>query len=262
MLDTFESGNMSGTPPAPTVDATLRMLSFLGTQRGPVSAALLARTLELPRSSVYRLLGVLEERGFVLRYPEDHRYGLGIAAFELSSGYTRQEPITRLGRPLLAALVDKVGESGHLAVLLGRDVVYLADERAPGRSVLVTDVGVRLPSVLTASGRALLAALPREQVRALFPDSAAFSHNSAPPRSYSQLREELRTTRARGYAVENGEITDGLASVAVAVCDRNGWPATSLAVTFTDELVTDARRDRLAEEVRRHALLLERRLYG
>ncbi|MCE0536158.1 IclR family transcriptional regulator [Kineosporia rhizophila] len=253
---------MGGTAPAPTVDAALRILSFLGLQRGPVAAATLARTLDLPRSSVYRLLGVLEERGFVLRYPEDKRYGLGIAAFELGSGYTRQEPVTRLGRPVLANLVDKVRESGHLAVLLGRDVVYLADERAPGRPVLVTDVGVRLPSSLTASGRALLAVLPREQVRAIFPGPEAFAANPLPPQSYSQLREELLATRARGYAVENGEIAEGLASVAVAVRDRSGWPAVALAVTFRADQATPERYRELVAQVQQHAVTLERRLYG
>ncbi len=251
--------DMAGTAPAPTVDAALRILSFLATQSGPVAAATLARTLQLPRSSVYRLLGVLEERGFVLRYPESRRYGLGIASFDLGSGYTRQEPITRLGRPVLAALVDRVGESGHLAVLNGRDVVYLADERAPGRPVLVTDVGVRLPSALTASGRALLAALPREQVRALFPDASAFTPRTGHAQSYSRLRAELVTTRARGHAVENGEIAEGLASVAVAVKDRTGWPVTSLAITYAEGQADEAR---LVAEVHRHAEVLHRRLYG
>ena len=61
------------------------------------------------------------------------------------------------------------GHSAHLAVLHGHDLLYVVEERAPGRPSLVTDVGVRLPAHLTASGRAILAALPAAQVRALFP---------------------------------------------------------------------------------------------
>ena len=56
-------------------------------------------------------------------------------------------------------------------MLHGRDVLYVVEERAPGRPPLVTDVGVRLPAHLTASGRAILAALPAAQVRALYPDA-------------------------------------------------------------------------------------------
>ncbi|WP_432565259.1 IclR family transcriptional regulator [Kineococcus sp. SYSU DK003] len=248
--------------PAPTVSAALRILSFMAAQQGPVAAVTLARSLGLPRSSVYRLLAELTEQGFVLHFPELRRYGLGIAAFELSSGYVRQEPVTRLGRPVLATLVDRIGESAHLAVLVGREVVYLVEERAPRRPALVTDVGVRLPSHLTASGRAMLAALPREQVRALFPDASAFAHRGGPTHTYAQLRSELVATRARGYATEDGDITPGFASVAVAVTDRSGWPVTSLAVTFEAVVVDEARRAELAEAVRRHAEELRRRLFG
>ncbi|WP_432544352.1 IclR family transcriptional regulator [Kineococcus sp. SYSU DK002] len=246
---------------APTVGAALRILSFMAAQQGPVAAATLARSLGLPRSSVYRLLAELAEQGFVLRFPEAHRYGLGIAAFELSSGYVRQEPVTRLGRPVLAALVDRVGESAHLAVLVGGEVVYLVEERAPRRPALVTDVGVRLPSQLTASGRALLAALPREQVRALFPDAASLVARGVEV-SPRQLRAVLVETRARGYAVEDGEVTPGFASVAVAVTDRAGWPVTSLAVTFEAAAVDARRREELAAAVRRHSGELRRRLFG
>ena len=117
----------------------------------------------------------MQERGFVVHLPEERRYGLGIAAFELSSGFSRQQPLARLGRPLVAVLVDRLGESGHLAVLHGRDVLYLVEERAPRRPSLVTDVGVRLPAHLTATGRAMLAELPPAQLRALYPDRAAFA---------------------------------------------------------------------------------------
>jgi DNA-binding IclR family transcriptional regulator len=224
-----------------------------------VAAATLARSLELPRSSVYRLLAELAEQGFVLHFPEARRYGLGIAAFELSSGYVRQEPVTRLGRPVLAALVDRIGESAHLAVLVGREVVYLVEERAPRRPPLVTDVGVRLPSHLTASGRALLASMPREQVRALFPDASTLVSRGTAV-SLRELRSELVATRARGYAVEDGEITPGFSSVAVAVTDRSGWPVTSLAVTFEAGTVPDP--EALAAAVRRGAEELRRRLFG
>ncbi|MEW1959655.1 IclR family transcriptional regulator [Kineococcus sp. NPDC059986] len=257
MLDTPGVSSSAG---APTVGAALRILSFMAAQQGPVAAATLARALDLPRSSVYRLLGELAEHGFVLHFPEARRYGLGIAAFELSSGYVRQEPVTRLGRPVLAALVDRVGESAHLAVLVGREVVYLVEERAPRRPALVTDVGVRLPAHLTASGRALLAELPREQVRALFPDAAALDGRGAT--TLRHLRAELVRTRQRGFAVEDGEITAGFASVAVAVTDRAGWPVASLAVTFESSGVDDGRRAELVTAVRRYAGELRRRLVG
>ena len=142
---------------------------------------------------------------------EERRYGLGVAAFEVGSGYSRQEPLQRISRRLLAGLVDATSQSAHLAVLHGRDVLYVVEERAPGRPPLVTDVGVRLPAHLTASGRAILAALPAPQVRALYPDRTAFvDRHGTGPASLSALRAVLAETRQRGFATESGEVTPGL----------------------------------------------------
>ena len=79
---------------------------------------------------------------------------------------------------MLSRLVADTTHNGHFAVLDGRDTLYLIEERAPGRPSLVTEVGVRLPAPLTASGLAMLAALPAPQVaralaRRAAPSSAA-----------------------------------------------------------------------------------------
>lgn len=252
-------------PKVPAADNTLRILKLLGSKRGPQPASSIATTLGLPRSTVYHLLQVMEANGFVMHLPEEQRFGLGVAVFELSSAYSRQEPLSRLGRPLLAALVDDIGESAHLAVLHGRDVLYIVEERAKHRPSLVTDVGVRLPSHLTASGRAILAALPKSQVRALFPNATVFTSRSEQGEqlnTYSDLRTELDRVRARGFATENGEVTPGFASVAVPVTDHAGWPVAGVAATFLTDRVPEAEWPALAERITKVAQGLSRRIYG
>ncbi|TFC46617.1 IclR family transcriptional regulator [Cryobacterium sp. TMT1-21] len=247
----------------PAADGALRILSHLAMQRGPVPASAIATALGLPRSSVYDLLAALADQGFVVHLPEERRYGLGVAAFELSSGFARQQPLSHLGRPLIAQLVDRLGESAHLVVLHGRDVIYLIEERAPRRPSLVTDVGVRLPSHLTASGRALLAALPAAQLRALYPNAAAFaSRDGQGPRTSGELRRLLERVRADGFAQEDGEITAGMASVAVAVRDHAGWPAAGIALTFPRERIAPSEWPGLAAELAGTAAELSRRIRG
>lgn len=220
----------------PAATRTLRVLRFLASQPDPVTLDRIAAAVGLPRSTAYHLINVMVEEGFVTHLPEEHRYGLGVAAFEVGSGFSRQEPLQRISRRHLAALVDTVGESAHLAVLHGRDVLYVLEERAPGKPPLVTDVGVRLPAHLTASGRAILAALPTNQVRALYPDRSAFvERHGTGPTSLSALRAVLGETRQRGYAVEAGEVTPGFTSVAAVVLDHNALPAAAVAVTYPVE---------------------------
>ncbi len=245
----------------PAATRALRVLRYLASQPDPVSLDRLASAVGLPRSTAYHLMRAMEAEGFVTHLADEHRYGLGVAAFEVGSGYSRQGPLQRIARRPLAALADALGQSAHLAVLHGRDVLYVIEERAPGRPPLVTDVGVRLPAHLTASGRAVLAALPANQVRALYPDRSAFAdrHGSGPA-SPSALRALLGETRQRGHALEDGEVTPGFASVAAPVLDHNGHPVAGLAVTYPVDETPDVAR--LAGHVRRTAGVLTRRLGG
>jgi DNA-binding IclR family transcriptional regulator len=243
-------------PQVPAATRALRVLRFLAGQPTPVPLERISHAVGIPRSSAYHLLAAMAEEGFVVHLAEERRYGLGVAAFEVATGYARQEPLARLARRPLAALVDRTGESAHLAVMHGRDVLYVLEERAPGRPPLVTDVGVRLPAHLTASGRAMLAALPAAQVRALYPDRTAFvQRHGNGPASPSALRAVLTETRQRGWAVEDGEVTHGLASVAAAVLDHNGHPVAGVALTFAAGGTTD-----LAPRVRAAAEALSARL--
>jgi DNA-binding IclR family transcriptional regulator len=169
--------------------------------------------------------------------------------------------LQRLARRHLAGLVDRVGQSAHLAVPHGRDVLYVVEERAPGRPPLVTDVGVRLPAYLTASGRAILAALPPAQVRALYPDRSAFvERHGRGPTSLSALRTVLAETRQRGHAIEEGEVTPGMSSVGAAVLDHNAVPLAGIAVTYPGDDEPDVAK--LVREVTSTAAAVSRRIGG
>lgn len=243
---------------APAAGHALRILSHLATRVEPVAAAHIARELGLPRSTTYHLLTVLIEHGYVIHYADDQRYGLGLAAYELSSGFQRQTPLQRLARPIVQRLVDTTTHNAHLVVLQGRDVLYVIEERAPGRPRLITDVGVRLPAATTASGLAILAALSKSHVRALFPTATALPAGAF--ETVADLRRELAAVRERGHAVESGSVTAGLSSVAVAVRDGSGQPVAAVAVTLPTEQASGAERRALAARVTAAAVALEGRL--
>ncbi|MET1000042.1 MAG: IclR family transcriptional regulator [Marmoricola sp.] len=245
----------------PAATRTLMVLRFLASQPDPVPLDRLASALDLPRSTAYHLVNAMIEQGFVTHIAEERRYCLGVAAFEVGIGYARQAPLQRIAHRPLAALVDRIGQSAHLAVPHGRDVLYVLEERAPGRAPLVTDVGVRLPAHLTASGRAILAALPASQVRALYPDRSAFvDRHGRGPQSLSALRTVLSETRQRGFATEDGEVTPGFASVAAAVLDHNGTPLAGIATTYDAREQVDL--PALVEAVSATAHSVSRRIGG
>ena len=247
----------------PAATRALQVLRFLATQPGPVPMERIAQAVGLPRSSAYHLLNAMIEQGFVTHLAEERRYGLGVAAFETGSAYLRHDPLERLARPLLGQLVAGTGHTAHLGILHGRELLYLLKEQPPHPVTIVTDVGVRLPATLTASGRALLAGLPAAQVRALFPSADVFvDRTGRGPRTLVQLRRVLADERRQGYAYEDSHVTAGFASVAVAAHDHTGRPVAAFGVTFpASSLDSDA----LAGLVRRTgaaATALTKRLGG
>jgi DNA-binding IclR family transcriptional regulator len=248
---------------APAARHALALLTLLARHAEPMPAGSIARELDLPRSTTYHLLAVLRDAGFVTHLEEERRYGLGVAAFELGSAYQRQAPLQRIARPLLGRLVDQTTHNAHLAVLHGRDVLYVIEERAPGRPLLVTDVGVRLPATLTASGLAMLAALPPAQLRALFPHrDTLVQRDGHGPTSVTELKRALTSVRARGHATEDGSVSAGLSSVAQVVVDHTGHPVAGVAVTFPTDAVGDEERSALAAAVTRAATTLTSRIRG
>lgn len=219
----------------PAASQTLALLRTLA-ERGPSTAASLAHAVDIPRSSAYHLLAVLRDEGFVVRLPEERRWALGPTAFSVGQAYLRHDPREVLARPLVMALADEVGQTAHLGVLHGVEVVYLIKESPRHRRdapTLITGVGVHLPAATTASGRAMLAHLPSDQLRALMSSPDAFiGRTGKGPASLSALRRTLIHERAQGYAHEEGEVLDGYASVAAAVLDRASRPVASVSVTY------------------------------
>jgi DNA-binding IclR family transcriptional regulator len=199
---------------------------------------------------------------FVVHLPEERAYGLGVAAFEVGSAYLRHDPLERLARPVLSRLVEQTHATAQLGILQGNETVYLLKEQPASPLTLVTDVGVRLPAHLTASGRAMLAHLPPAQVRALFPRADAFTtRTGVGPASLRELREVVRVEKARGYAEEDGEVTSGYVSVAAPVFDHGARPIAAVATTFSAD-VEPRRRARFGAAVVAAAGVVTTRISG
>lgn len=245
----------------------MAVLRALASAPGPLPAARLAGELGIPRSSAYHLLAAMAEDGFVQHYPDDRRWGLGVSAFELGSAYSRHDPLARLAQPVLRQAVRRLpgdlAAVAHCAVLHGRETVYIATQSTDRSVSIVADVGVRLPASLTASGRSMLALLPAAQVRALFPDAAAFvDRTGVGPMTPSALTRLLAVERRAGASIEEGMVTPGFASVAASSVDRGGRPTASIGLTVHADTLDSAMAGLLSAAAQRAADELTRHIRG
>lgn len=249
----------------PAARGALRILTHLAAHGGPVPASTIARAIDVPRSSVYQLLRVLQDEGFVVHYPEARTYGLGPLVSELGTSVLRTTRLSRLAQPLVDRIVTRtpVPAVAQLAVLAGSDVEYLGTATVDRAPTTVARVGVRLPAHLTATGRAMLSAVSTDQVRALFPHNEdLITRRGLGPATLAELDGILREARERGWAAEDGEITDGYASVAATAVDRNAYPAAAIGLTYRSAVASPADVAAMATLVVGDAVALTARLAG
>lgn len=223
----------------PAATRTLAVLQALAKFGQPTTAAALARQVGIPRSSTYQLLEVLEAEGFVIHFEEESRWGLGVAAFELGSAYLRHDPLERVARPILqklSAAAEKITPAvAQLGILHGKETLYLLKELPAHAVAIVTEVGVRLPAHLTASGRALLSQLSTAQVKATFGKSDLVNRTGVGPKNLRELSSVLNQERENGYAFEDGHVSNGFASIAAAAKNHLAMPVAAVALTFRRE---------------------------
>lgn len=249
----------------PAASYALRIVKYLASHSGPVRASAISRDLGIPRSTMYHLMRVMQDEGFLLHSPENQAYGLSPLLAEIGSAVLSSNSLGQMARPILERLVaeTKLPIIAHLGVLDHANVVYASKVSAARAPLVVTGIGIRLPAHLTATGRSMLASLPPAQLRAIYPSSESLMTRSRPePVTVAQFDAILAAVRERGWAIENGDITLGYASVAAPVFDHTGYPAASVGLTFRSVAVDARQWDSLGRATRSAAEALSQRIRG
>lgn len=239
-------GNLTIMSHVPAAANTLRILTLLSTLDSPVSAARIQQELGLPRSTTYHLLNVMIEYGYVMYVPERRAYGLGIAAYGMSGAYATQQPLVRAATRPAKHLAELVSGTCHVSRIVGDEVVYILELPSPGAPRLITGVGVRLPAMNTASGKAMLSMMDTKRINAVL----------------GSVPEELLEIRRQGYAEEIEVVAPGQESVAVPILNHLQEPSAALAVTFATGSITGSARMSVVEDLQMKAAGLEKRVYG
>ncbi|MGI8330269.1 IclR family transcriptional regulator domain-containing protein [Actinomadura scrupuli] len=189
----------------------------------------IATATDLARPTARRLLLTLQELGYVRS--EDGFFALTPQVLRLGTAYASSLGLWEIARPHMRDLVRAVGESSSMSQLDGSDIVYVARVAVPKIITLRVDVGTRFPALLASQGKVLLAALPPRELERVLALPSRSGLPPVPPRDPALVEEELRTVRARGWALADEELAPGVRSVAVPVRDGEGIVRAAMNVT-------------------------------
>jgi DNA-binding IclR family transcriptional regulator len=246
----------------PGLERGLRMLQLFDRTRKFLTAAEMARALDIPRSTAFRLAQTLEFLGFLER--EGDHYRAGPAVLRLGFEYIASLEVAELARPVIERLRDATSLSAQLVIRDGREVVVVVKASPPSTFASNVTVGTRLPAHATILGRVLLSDADDRTLQALYPDPTLpqhSQHSPRAPRTLADLKRLIREDRARGYAVSESFFEQGISAVAAPVRDQTGTIVATISVTAQrPTLEPKELRDRLVAQVLGAAAELSRQL--
>jgi len=218
MEPTSENGRSS----IQSVERALGILASFSDARPELRVSDLAQLVALPQSTVSRLLGTLEHRGFVEHDPATGFYRLGLELVTLAGVVLNQIPLRAEAMVELSATAAELGLAANLAVLRDDALFYLASVEGPRAPKLFTMIGKRGPLHCTGMGKVLLAHLPPEEREAILARLPFPRFTPATPGSAAELRPMLDDVLGTGYAIEREELAFGRACVAAPIRDAAG----------------------------------------
>lgn len=244
-----------------TLERAFTILRTFLTAEEELTAAEIGKRAGLDPSTTFRMLTALEDEGLVERDPSTGKYGLGIACLELGSKFIERNNLRKLALRALQSLRDEYGETAHLCVLDGSEIVYV--EKLAGLhpiGLLSSHVGGRAPSHCTGVGKVLLAFLPEGELARRFPRQRLERYTEATITDMRTLRTELEDIRNTGYAVDRQEHELGVKCVAAAIFDPNRAVAAVSVSGPIDRMDEHIARGNLIARVRQTAAKISRQL--
>jgi IclR family pca regulon transcriptional regulator len=214
------------------VEALARGLDVLGCfdgRRRRMTLTEIAAATGLARPTARRLLLTLQELGHVRI--DDGAFVLTPRVMRLGMAYVGSLGLWEVARPHLEQLVAQTGESSSMAQLDGSDIVYVARVSVPKIITLRVEIGTRFPAPRTSQGKVLLAALDPAGLRAALAEPSRAGLPPFLPLDSAAFEEELRTVRARGWALADEELAPGVRSIAAPVRDGEGVVRAAMNVT-------------------------------
>ncbi|MCM0759909.1 MULTISPECIES: IclR family transcriptional regulator [Sporomusa] len=242
-----------------SIERAIQILNCFNGNNSELTLQAIANELNLNKSTVHGILNTLKHYGLVEQDEERGKYRLGMHLLVLSNRLLDRLEIRGVAGSVIQDLAAQVGETVHLVILRGTDVVYI-DKCTSNRSFQVfTSIGMSFPAYVTGVGKVLLANKSDAELCELIPSvlRQVTEHSIG---SREELLAHLRQVRQQGYAFDKEENEIGLSCVAAPVFDHTGKAMAAISVAGPSARLDEKRMQELVGIVRQAADEISRRL--
>ncbi|GBG10898.1 hypothetical protein PAT3040_05668 [Paenibacillus agaridevorans] len=242
-----------------SIDKALDLLELLS-EHGSLSLIEITNLLEQPKSSTFRIILTLENRGFISRSDEDGKYCLGYKQLMLTRNLLERNTLRTAALAEMKTLSELYGDTVNLGVLVDNQVLYIEIVESTHALRMTDTIGSRSPFHATAMGKAIAAHIPEASVRELVDTWGLPVITPNTIRTVEQLFSELELTRKQGYALDDEEIVEGARCVAAPVFDMHGRPIGAISVSGAMHRFKQEMLPEISRHVRDAALIASQKL--
>ena len=227
-----------------SVEKACDLLIALGNSTEELGVSELSRMLNIGKSTVWKLLNTLENKGFIVKSGNSDKYSLSIKYFQVACQYYNQKPIHTVVRGFMEKLSRKYGETIHFAVKDGDEIVYVEKLDGTFNVNIYSKIGRRSPLYAPSVGKVILANLEREQIMDFLNRVKLNAYTNKTIANKELLMAELDGIRKKGYAIDNEEYELGIRCAGVPIkniADKiiGGLSISGTTSRMTDELITE-----------------------
>lgn len=238
------------------------IIDLISENREAMTIAEISRTLDIPKSTAFDLVYTLVDRGYLVVDTKNKTFNLGLRLFQAGARYLENVSFYDIAHPLLEQVVSQAQETAFLAVENEGKLVYL--DKVDSTSSIRTScrIGASNPMYCTGLGKALMAALPEDEVRKIVKASGMARKTEFTITTEERLFRELNEARARGYAIDDKESEVEVFCVAAPIRDASGKPFAAISIaSLVSKMENDpARVDAFGKLIADTALTISRSL--
>lgn len=212
---------------APALEKGLDIIELLSTEEQGLMQTEIARRLSRSVSEIFRMLVVLQDRGYVMQDPVSDRYVLTTLLFEVAHRTPLVRRLTTAATTVMQQLARDVNQSCHLAMVAGDSVIVIGQVDSPGNNIMSVRLGAKIELWRASSGRVILAhqsdaTLTETLARVPLPEGM----------DETEIRADLAQIRATGHEVMDSFVARGIVNISAPVVDHSGEAVAALTIPY------------------------------
>ncbi|MDA8227433.1 MAG: IclR family transcriptional regulator [Desulfitobacterium hafniense] len=242
-----------------SIERAISIINCFSKDRPQLRLRDIADELQLNKSTVHGILNTLKHYGYLDQDEETQKYRLGLKLVEIGNQVLNSLELRSVATPIIKGVSGKTGETVHMVILDGWDVVYIDKAESSQSMRITTDIGSRYSAHCTGVGKALLAYKSREELMKILPDKLErLTEQTITDKE--ELIAHLQEVYQRGYAIDDEENAEGLRCVAAPIFDHRGKAVAAISVAGPSVRITKERIGGFVAIIREAAVQISVRL--